>query len=87
MKSIIWTEQDKLFGLDYPNYKGKFHDYTFCIYYDYDGDPNIEPENCGRNLVITKNSIKVDSKLGVGISQLVGYSKDYLQKEKEKFLN
>jgi hypothetical protein len=86
MKSIDWTEQNKLFGLDYPIYRGKFHDYAFYISYDYDGDPNVEPQDCGCCLVITKNNVKVDSKLGVGISDLVGYCKDYTQKEKEKFL-
>ena len=67
MNTIDWTEQNELFGLDYPTYKGKFHDYSFYICYDYDGDPKVEHENCGRSLVITKNNIKVYYKLGVGI--------------------
>lgn len=86
MKSIDWKEQDKLFGLDYPTMIGKFYDYTFDIRYDYDGDPNIEPENCGFSLVISKNGVKLESKLGSSIVQLIRYCKNYLQKEKEKFL-
>ncbi len=86
MKPIDWTEQDKLFGLDYPTMTGTFHDYKFYIYFDYDGDPNIEPENCGYNLVIVKNNVKVDSKLSSTIVQLIRYCKNYLKKEREKFL-
>ena len=66
--------------------KGKFHDYVFDIRFDYDGDPKIEPENCGYSLVIKKNGVVLDSKLGSSIVQLIRYCKNYLQKEKEKFL-
>jgi hypothetical protein len=87
MKPIIWTEQNKLFGLDYPTMKGKFHDYVFDIRFDYDGDPNLEPENCGYLLTISKNGIKLESKLGSSIVQLLRYCKNYLQEEKAKFKN
>ena len=86
MKQIDWTEQDKLFGLSYPTMTGVFHDYKFQIYFDYDGDPNVEPENCGYSLVIMKNNVRVDSKLSSSIVQLIRYCKAYLQKEKDKFL-
>jgi hypothetical protein len=86
MKPIDWTEQEKLFGLDYPTMTGKFHDYSFYINYDYDGDPNIEPEKCGYCLNIVKNGVRLESKLALSIVELIRYCKSYLKKEKEKFL-
>lgn len=59
MDLINWIEQDKFFGLDFSTKKGKFKDYEFDIRYDYDGKPNIKPENCGLCLVIYKNRSKV----------------------------
>lgn len=60
MNPIIWTEQNKSFGLDYSSKKGKFHDYDFDIRYDYDGDPKIKPENCILFLCISKAKKKLD---------------------------
>lgn len=86
MDSIIWTEQNNFFGIDYSSKKGKFHDYDFDIRYDYDGQPKVKPENCGLYLTVFKNNSKVDSKFGFTIESLTKYSEHYLQKEKEKFL-
>lgn len=86
MKSIIWTEQNELFGLDYSSKKGKFHDYEFDIRYDYDGDPRIKPEDCGLYLTVFKNNNKVASKLGFTVESLVRYSINYLYEEQKKFL-
>ena len=86
MKHIAWTEQArKLFGLNHSTVQGKFYDYTFDIRYDYDGDANIEPENCGLCLIIFKNRIKLETKLADSIPTLMRYCENYLQKEKEMF--
>lgn len=86
MKSIIWTEQNDFFGIDYSSKKGKFHDYEFDIRYDYDGDPKLKPEDCGLYLTVFKNNNKVDSKLGFTVESLVRYSINYLYEEQKKFL-
>lgn len=86
MNSIIWTEQNELFGLDYSSKKGKFHDYEFDIRYDYDGDPKIKPENCGLHLTIHKGKLVITSKLGSTIEELVKFSEKYLLEEQKKFV-
>ena len=86
MKPIIWTEQSNFFGLDYSSKKGIFYDYEFDIRYDYDGEPNEEPEDCGFYLTVYKNKGKVTSKFGFTIEALVKFSETYLLREQEKFL-
>ena len=86
MNPIVWTGQSNFFGLDYSSKKGKFHDYDFDIRYDYDGDPKIEPQECGLHLTIFKNNAKVASKFGFTIEVLVRFSETYLLREQEKFL-
>lgn len=86
MNSIIWTEQNELFGLDYSTKKGKFHDYEFDIRYDYDGDPKIKPENCGLHLTVFKNNNRVAFKFAFTIEALVKFSENYLLEEQKKFL-
>lgn len=86
MDSIIWTEQNNFFGIDYSSKKGKFHDYDFDIRYDYDGQPKVKPENCGLYLTIFKNNSKIASKFGYTKEALVKFSEHYLLKEKEMFL-
>lgn len=86
MNSIIWTEQNDFFGIDYSSKKGKFHDYDFDIRYDYDGDPKAKPENCGLSLTILKNNSKVGFRFGFTKEALIKFYEHYLEKEKEKYL-
>lgn len=85
MKDIIWTEQHINFGLDYSTKKGKFHDYSFDIRYDYDGKSKFKPKNCGLTLIMCKNKTQFYSTFGPNIDILVKYCENFLQKEKLKF--
>ncbi|MES2287524.1 MAG: hypothetical protein V4547_17650 [Bacteroidota bacterium] len=78
MNLIIWTEQDKFYGLDYSTKKGEYKDFTFDIRYDYCGDATTRPK-CGCCLLIYFKNKRIESKMG-DIDLLTVIAEKYLDK-------
>jgi hypothetical protein len=78
---INWTEQNKLYGLNYSSKTGLYKDFVFDIRYDYDGDkPKVKPEDCGCCLSISFNSIYIEKTKFGDIDSLTKEAEKYLEK-------
>lgn len=83
-KTIRWTEQNVLFGLDYSSKKGEYKDFTFDIRYDYDGDSKVNVD-CGCCLDIYFKSARIDFAFGKTIEELTNHSESYLESFLKKY--
>lgn len=76
---IVWTENNKYFGLDYPTMLGKYKSFEFDIRYDCDGDFTTPPDNCGLWMIIYYNNAKIDQNHGHSVDSLVKIAEKYLE--------
>lgn len=86
-KRITWKVQDKYFGLDYSYLSGVVHDHAFDIRYDYDGPPEVKPnDKCGLWLYINYKGKQMKSVSGDTVQDLTSYAERYLNREIKEFI-
>jgi hypothetical protein len=86
-KRITWKVQDKYYGLDYSYLSGVVHDHAFDIRYDYDGPPEVKPnDKCGLWLYISYQGKQMKSVSGDTVQDLTSYAERYLDREIKEFI-
>lgn len=73
---IIWTEQNKFFGLDHSTKKGISGNFKFDIRYDSDGDYKVKPK-CGLTMCVYFKEICIESSLFGTMNDLTKYAESY----------